>query len=233
MAKKRRGEATQRAPTSLGGSASSNLVAADTVSKGSSSSGSRYRSPPNTADSAGKSASEPRGFNAAAASVAATSAIAAHEIAVSVTPTALSWALVSLLADGGAGAEGGGGSRVVGAREQGHLLPRSRDTYPTPVRLLACPARLCRVVGDCGSGACRFPVLAETGRQLLLKQIRHEVAVRLSVMVGREGSERADLVTCCVCFCSKGSRFPTKTRCTPGDFASTAGGIHPPVRQPS
>lgn len=64
--------------------------------------------------------------------------VAAHEIALSATPTALSWALVSLLADGGGmgssniGASGGGEAKR--RRGQGHLLPRSRDKYPTPVR---------------------------------------------------------------------------------------------------
>lgn len=61
--------------------------------------------------------------------------VAAHEIARSATPSALSWALLSLLADGGvraeSGADGFAGTR---RRGQGHLLPRSRDKYPTPVR---------------------------------------------------------------------------------------------------
>jgi len=60
--------------------------------------------------------------------------IAAQEIALSLTPTALSWALVPLLADGGMdgqhGDEGGPGGK---GRGQGHLLPRSREKYPTPV----------------------------------------------------------------------------------------------------
>lgn len=65
--------------------------------------------------------------------------VAAREIALSLTPTALSWALVSLLADGGTGgggSSGDGGSFVgrAGGRGQGHLLPRSRDKYPTSVR---------------------------------------------------------------------------------------------------
>lgn len=62
---------------------------------------------------------------------------AAQAITMSVTPTALSWALVSLLADGGGGmpeGSGGGGEGEGGRkRGQGHLLPRSRDKYPTPV----------------------------------------------------------------------------------------------------
>lgn len=62
------------------------------------------------------------------------SEIAAQEIALSVTPTALPWALVSLLADGGVGGGGIDGSSGMAGRGQGHLLPRSRDRYPTPVR---------------------------------------------------------------------------------------------------
>lgn len=63
----------------------------------------------------------------------------AREIACSVTPTALSWAIVSLLADGGVPLGSGGaagGDRIArqGRRGQGHLLPRSREKYPTPVR---------------------------------------------------------------------------------------------------
>ncbi|CAM9111034.1 unnamed protein product [Scytosiphon promiscuus] len=68
--------------------------------------------------------------------------VAAHEIALSATPTALSWALVSLLADGGSGLSrgessgrgmgGGGAGEMRRRRGQGHLLPRSRDKYPTP-----------------------------------------------------------------------------------------------------
>eukprot|EP00752_Nemacystus_decipiens_P012462 g11038.t2 len=66
--------------------------------------------------------------------------VAAKEIALSATPTALSWALVSLLADGGVGA-GSGAEGFLGARirGQGHLLPRSRDKYPTPVYLSCRP----------------------------------------------------------------------------------------------
>lgn len=64
---------------------------------------------------------------------------AAREIACSVTPTALSWGLVSLLADGGISlgssrAAGAYGMAEQGRRGQGHLLPRSREKYPTPVR---------------------------------------------------------------------------------------------------
>lgn len=61
--------------------------------------------------------------------------VAAREIARSATPTALSWALLSLLADGGVGAgSGADGFAGPARRGQGHLLPRSRDKYPTPVR---------------------------------------------------------------------------------------------------
>lgn len=77
---------------------------------------------------------ESHGGNDAAATA---TEMAAREISMSVTPTALSWALLSLLADGGTGGEGWGGGHGSGGggqRGQGHLLPRSRDKYPTPVR---------------------------------------------------------------------------------------------------
>ncbi|CAM9766825.1 unnamed protein product, partial [Ectocarpus fasciculatus] len=90
-------------------------------------------------DSSSKPPSPPRetGSSAASKPSAAAMEVAAHEIALSATPTALSWAVVSLLADGGGRVEGGdrvGGGGVGGTkgRGQGHLLPRSRDKYPTP-----------------------------------------------------------------------------------------------------
>lgn len=72
------------------------------------------------------------------ASPGAVAEMAAREMACSVTPTALSWALLSLLADGGVGTKRSGvvcGEHNTGSgRRQGHLLPRSRDRYPMPVR---------------------------------------------------------------------------------------------------
>ncbi|CAM9899164.1 unnamed protein product [Pylaiella littoralis] len=89
-------------------------------------------SPVSNSKSAGPAGGKSAGSNALNATE-----IVAREIALSATPTALSWALVSLLADGGArvGLEDGGARQAVGGakpRGQGHLLPRSREKYPTP-----------------------------------------------------------------------------------------------------
>ncbi|CAB1104980.1 unnamed protein product [Ectocarpus sp. CCAP 1310/34] len=90
-------------------------------------------------DSSSKPPGTPRGTGSSAASKfgAAAMEVAAHEIVLSATPTALSWAVVSLLADGGGRVRGEyfvGGVGGTKGRGQGHLLPRSRDKYPTPVR---------------------------------------------------------------------------------------------------
>ncbi|CBJ48933.1 conserved unknown protein [Ectocarpus siliculosus] len=103
-------------PSASGGGSSSNTIDGDSSSK-----------PPGT----------PRGTGSSAASKpgAAAMEVAAHEIALSATPTALSWAVVALLADGGGRVGGGdcvGGVSGTKGRGQGHLLPRSRDKYPTP-----------------------------------------------------------------------------------------------------
>ncbi|CBN78413.1 hypothetical protein Esi_0113_0052 [Ectocarpus siliculosus] len=88
----------------------------------------------NDGNSSSKPPCAPRGRGSSAASNPGTAAmeVAAHEIALSATPTALSWAVVALLADGGGRVRGGDFVGGVGGREQGHLLPRSRDKYPTP-----------------------------------------------------------------------------------------------------
>ncbi|CAM9594028.1 unnamed protein product [Ectocarpus sp. 8 AP-2014] len=88
----------------------------------------------NDGDSSSKTPGTPRGTGSSAASKPGTAAmeVAAHEIALSATPTALSWAVVALLADGGGTVRGRNFVGGVGGRGQGHLLPRSRDKYPTP-----------------------------------------------------------------------------------------------------
>eukprot|EP00904_Undaria_pinnatifida_P007944 jgi/Undpi1/427/HiC_scaffold_1.g00423.m1 len=101
--------------------------------------GSSFSSSPRTPSRAGSASARPTeavvgtGMGEAAKAAAEK---AAQAITMSVTPTALSWALVSLLADGGGGmpeGSGGGGEGEGGRkRGQGHLLPRSRDKYPTP-----------------------------------------------------------------------------------------------------
>ncbi|CAM9335372.1 unnamed protein product, partial [Ectocarpus sp. 13 AM-2016] len=107
---------TRTSSAAFGGGSSSNISYGDSSSK-----------PPGT----------PRGAGSSAASKPGTAAmkLAAHEIVLSATPTALSWAVVALLADGGGRVSGGdfvGGVGGTKGRGQGHLLPRSRDKYPTP-----------------------------------------------------------------------------------------------------